>query len=152
MDTVTENKMELPADILPLIRAFAKPRLRYPEAYKEVLRCLKMKRWPELMEKLSGEFVSANNAYSVVKAFLVFEDTCQLVDNLYRQTPTEYNKGTHALVFETRKFMVDVLTTMVHSSGLLFDQLVYTINANAPVFEQIIAKVNNINKKLSHWQ
>jgi hypothetical protein len=152
MDLDTENKMELPTDILPLIRAYTRPRLRYPEAYKEVLRCLKMKRWPELMEKLSGEFVSANDAYSVVKAFLAFEDTCQLVDNLYRQTPTEYNKQTHTLVFESRKFIVDVLTTMVNSSGLLFDQLVYTINANVPLFDKIIAKVNNINKKLSHWQ
>jgi hypothetical protein len=82
--------MELPDDILPLVRAYAKPRLLYPEEYKAVLSAVKQERWSELMEKLSGK--EADDTLSVVKMFLDADDNCKHVEMVYCRTRNQLYK------------------------------------------------------------
>jgi hypothetical protein len=45
--------MELPQELLAIVREFSKPLLRYPREYREAMLVLK-REWPELKEKLCG--------------------------------------------------------------------------------------------------
>jgi cobalamin biosynthesis Co2+ chelatase CbiK len=114
--------MELPADILPLIHAYAKPRLLYPEEYKAVLRAVKQERWSELMEKLSGK--EANDTLSVVKMFLAADDNCKHVEMVYCRTQNQLYKIMLDLLLETKGQMFDALVIVVNASGPLFDDVV----------------------------
>lgn len=61
---------ELPEEIVGIIRAFSKPCLRFPNAYKDVCETLELKHWPELMKKLSGPGDEPKKVLAVVKVFL----------------------------------------------------------------------------------
>jgi hypothetical protein len=45
--------MELPPELVRIIREFSKPLLRYPKIYKKVLEACDMNQWPQLMKELS---------------------------------------------------------------------------------------------------
>jgi len=45
--------MELPEDVLFLVRQFAKPLLRYPKEYRNAMRALGIHEWPLVKERLS---------------------------------------------------------------------------------------------------
>jgi len=106
--------MKLPDEVLRIVRAYAKPRLRYPRTYKEVLRVLGMKRWPELMEKLSGQPGDPNHALSVVKTFLSVEDSCHRANLVYLQNPTEETKMMRDLVFKIKRPAYESLVIMIY--------------------------------------
>ena len=44
--------MELPEDVLAIVRAYAKPRFTYFREYNEILKVLGKKEWPALKKKL----------------------------------------------------------------------------------------------------
>ena len=58
--------MELPDDVLGLIREFAKP-LPYAKEYKYALSMLRKKKWPVLRDKLISDF---RGVYSVLMLYL----------------------------------------------------------------------------------
>ena len=45
--------MELPEELLAIVRGFSKPLLRYPREYKEAMRALKRDEWPLVKKYLS---------------------------------------------------------------------------------------------------
>jgi len=47
----------LPPEIVSIIQGFARPRLRYPDEYREVLDYRGVREWPELMKLLMGDEV-----------------------------------------------------------------------------------------------
>jgi len=47
--------MELPEDVLVLIREYAKPRFTYFREYNNLLKLLRKKEWPSLKSKLQSE-------------------------------------------------------------------------------------------------
>ncbi len=64
--------MELPSDILSVVRDFSKPLLRYPVEYKEALCLLEKKEWSELKTKLSS-----SEADEVVLLLKTYMDACK---------------------------------------------------------------------------
>ena len=85
---------ELPQEIVGIIRAYSKPCLRYPRAYKEVLRMMKLKKWPELMKKISipkKTIDESKNVLAIVKIFLSERKTYYSAEQAYDNDPTYEN-------------------------------------------------------------
>jgi hypothetical protein len=64
--------MEIPSDVLSVVREFSKPLLRYPAEYKEALCLLEKKEWSELKSKLSS-----SEADEVVLLLKIYMDACK---------------------------------------------------------------------------
>ena len=65
--TKTPSKMELPDDVLGVVRAFAKPS-PYPIAYKKMMEAMECDDWPELKTMLHGP--SADQALIYINGYL----------------------------------------------------------------------------------
>ena len=60
--------MELPDDVLTLVRAFAKPRFKYFREYNHAIQVLGEKKWHPLKEKLQS------NGYKIVPILIPYMD------------------------------------------------------------------------------
>lgn len=67
--------MILPEDVLDLIRAFSKPRIRFYREFKESLAILGLNDWPKLREKLGS-----SQAETVLVALLDYRFAHQLIE------------------------------------------------------------------------
>lgn len=103
---------ELPPELVSIIREYAKPRLRFPNAYKEVLKIFKLKRWPELMEKLSGS--EAKKVLSVTKVFLVARNGYLQADKACSRELSSENRATRQAFYEMSQPTYDALMIMVY--------------------------------------
>jgi hypothetical protein len=63
----------LPTELVSIISAFAKPRLRYPREYKEALEWTGTREWPELMKKLMDDGV-----IDVLRKYLALKEEMRL--------------------------------------------------------------------------
>ena len=63
----------LPPELVSIISAFAKPRLRYPDEYRAALEWNGVREWPELMKKLMGEEV-----IDVLRKYLALKEEARL--------------------------------------------------------------------------
>ena len=109
--------MELPDELLKIIREYAKPCLRYPNAYKEVLRVMKLKRWPELMKQLSGSGDQPKKVLSVIKVFLVARQSYLRADQACYRDPSGENRATREAFYEMLKPTNDSLLIMVYGKN-----------------------------------
>lgn len=64
-------KMELPDDVISVVRAFAKPS-PYPIAYKKMMEAMECDDWPELKTMLHGP--SADQALTYINGYLKAQD------------------------------------------------------------------------------
>lgn len=103
---------ELPPELVSIIREYAKPRLRFPNAYKEVLKIFKLKRWPELMEKLSG--AEAKKVLAVTKVFLVARKGYLQADKACSRELSPENRATREAFYEMSQPTYDALMIMVY--------------------------------------
>jgi hypothetical protein len=60
--------MELPEELLSIVREFSKPLLRYPREYKQAMRTLKRDEWPLVKRYLSTS--EADQGLPVLKTFV----------------------------------------------------------------------------------
>lgn len=91
--------MELPPELLAIVRDFSKPLLRYPREYRDAMLVLKKREWPELKEKLSGphadEYLMYLQAYAAA-----YTDTNQAAQELSNaeQEVTAYMRKPHSSI------------------------------------------------------
>ncbi len=86
------QRMELPDEVLALIRAYAKPRFRYFREYNGVLKIMKKKEWPKLKQRLQKDpdsILPFLHTYccALIKKGKLFQDMAYLRDE------TRYNLG-----------------------------------------------------------
>ena len=74
--------MELPDDVLAIIRAYAKPRFTYFREYNKTLKILGKANWPRLKEKLKSE------PEYVLPALLAYQMAVLRNKNLYQEMRT----------------------------------------------------------------
>jgi len=60
--------MELPEELVAIVRGFSKPLLRYPREYKEAMRALKRDEWPLVKKYLSTS--EADQVLLVLKTYV----------------------------------------------------------------------------------
>jgi hypothetical protein len=73
----------LPPELVSIIKAFAKPRLRYPAEYKKALEWTGVREWPELMKKLMDDGV-----IDVLRKYLTLKEEMRIAkraQNTYRE-------------------------------------------------------------------
>jgi hypothetical protein len=101
------NSRVLPPELIRTIRAYSKPCLRYPKLYKDVLKALKMKRWPELGRKLCVKnppillilkvFLDANT--NLLRGRQVLgNDRSSDLDEMYKLLRSMYDSAHHAML------------------------------------------------------
>ena len=73
--------MELPDEILAIIREYIRPRFKYFREYNRILRLTKMVSWPVLKEKLSEDLLPYLLAYE--KALIEWYKVCGRRPTLY---------------------------------------------------------------------
>ena len=90
--------MELPKYVLPLVRAFAKPRMKFYREYKQGLADLGAEDWPAVRQKL---FTS--DAEQVIRAFQEYVQVCVVTNNMN----AEYMRSgrPYALIYDLSKQM-----------------------------------------------
>jgi hypothetical protein len=73
-------QMELPDDVLDLVREFSRPRMQFIREYQKVLYDLGITDWPELKKRLCDK-----DAPKVIAALLAWAEEFLYTDNLYRR-------------------------------------------------------------------
>ena len=74
--------MELPEDVLAIVRAYSKPLFPYFKEYNRAMRVLGMKNWKALKEKLHSE------PEHILPALLVYQETFIRKREVYREGET----------------------------------------------------------------
>lgn len=108
--------MELPEDVLSIIRAYAKPRFTYFREYNKTLNILGKAHWPRLKEKLETEpeyVLPALIAYqmAVLRNRNLYQDMCTLGKRSFYSTLEEnrfYNMN-----FYTKKDVEDTFSVLI---------------------------------------
>ena len=73
--------MELPDDVLSIVRAYARPVFKYYSEYNHALKVLGKKQWPKLKEKLQTESEVILPTLDIyLKAFVKKQETYRLRD------------------------------------------------------------------------
>jgi len=95
-----QSSLQFPKYVLPLVRAYAKPRMKFYREYKQGMNDLGLAndRWPALCKKLRS-----SEAETVIRAFQEYVRVCVITNNLNE----EYLKcgRPHHLVYDLSKQM-----------------------------------------------
>jgi hypothetical protein len=101
--TVLSDNMELPDDVLVIVREFSRPRFKYFREYKRILRLLRRKSFPELRDCLM------NTPERILHVLVAYEKAYLEYNQLY----AEYNlkhpafiSGKNIVRFEEESFLV----------------------------------------------
>jgi len=96
--------MELPEDVLTIIRAYAKPCFTYFREYNKTLNILGKANWPRLKEKLKSE--PAN----ILPALLAYQMAVLRNRNLYQEMRTLGKSSFHSSFQENRFYNMNFYT------------------------------------------
>ena len=107
-------KMELPDDILGLVRAYAKPRFKYFKEYNTSMRVLGMKQWVVLKEKMH------TNPETILPALGIYLDAFVHKKAVYQEREMKLNTMTdeermsiHNRAFYAKRTEEDVFWMLV---------------------------------------
>lgn len=76
--------MELPSDVLEIVREYARPRMRYYKEYKKAILDMGLDDWPALRERLCHP----DGAY-VLSRLIEYKECCVETDKLKRKLDSE---------------------------------------------------------------
>jgi hypothetical protein len=76
--------MELPEDVLAIVREYAKPRFLYYKQYKEAMLDMELNDWPAVRKRLCD-----SDGADVLKQFLEYKDCYVETDKLKRKLDSE---------------------------------------------------------------
>ena len=68
----------LPPELVSIIQRFARPRLRYPDEYREVVAYRGVREWPELMKKLTDDSI-----IDVLRKYLALKNEMRAAKKLH---------------------------------------------------------------------
>ena len=110
--------MELPEDVLAIVRAFAKPRFTYFREYNKTLNILGKAAWPRLKEKLESEPASilpALLAYqmAVLRNKQFFKELMILRDKTSYDEGWEEHARFYHMIFYTKKDVEDTFGVLI---------------------------------------
>jgi len=128
--------MELPPELLAIVREFSEPLLRYPREYREAMLVLK-REWPELKEKLCGphadEYLMYLQAYAAA-----YTATNEAVQEFYKveREMSDYMRTPHtSLILPSTDEVVEQMFARRR-------QLNYEIGKKAKLERRILSELN----------
>ena len=110
--------MELPEDVLTIVRAYAKPRFTYFREYNKILTILGKAAWPQLKEKLESDPASilpALLAYqmAVLRNREFFKELMILRDKTSFSEGWEEHAQFYHMIFYTKKDVEDTFSVLI---------------------------------------
>ena len=110
--------MELPEDVLAIVRAYAKPRFTYFREYNKTLHILGKAEWPQLKEKLKSEpatILPALLAYqmAVLRNKNFFKELMILRDRTSFGEGWEEHARFYHMIFHTKKDVEDTFAVLI---------------------------------------
>lgn len=92
--------MELPADVLSIVREYARPRMPYYKEYKQVMLDIGLNDWPAVRKRLSD-----SDGAHVLKQFLEYKDCYVETDKLKQKLDSERSYIHIPCYYEVSKLM-----------------------------------------------
>lgn len=130
--------MELPQELLAIVREYSKPLLRYPREYREAMLVLK-REWPELKEKLCGphadEYLMYLQAYAA--AYTATNEAAQELSNAEQEVTTYMRKLYTSLILPSTNEVVEQMFARQR-------ELNYEVGKKAKLERRILSELNAI--------
>ena len=128
--------MELPQELLAIVREFSKPLLRYPREYREAMLVLK-REWPELKEKLCGphadEYLMYLQAYAA--AYTATNEAAQALSNAEQEVTAYMRKPHTSLILPSTDEVVEQMFARRR-------ELNYEVGKKAKLERRILSELN----------